>query len=263
MRYSVFDPTGNITALVRDPVAPLQQPVIAAGIMRKHPEVEQVGFVSFDGALPALRMAGGEFCGNASMSAAALLCMEQDLPVPVTVRLRVSGAASPVAVRLVQREGKTFSAVVSMPAAKSIRERVFSLGAQRGALTVAALEGISHILIEPDSPFFSLLEDPAAAETAVRRWCGELGAEGLGLMFRSGDRLTPLVFVPGSDTVFWETSCASGTAAAGMAIALKTGARVDCAFREPGGCMRVSSDPQSGETMLEGTTRLIGGNAES
>ena len=78
MRYSVFDPTGNITALVRDPVAPLQQPVIAAGIMRKHPEVEQVGFVSFDGALPALRMAGGEFCGNASMSAAALLCMEQD-----------------------------------------------------------------------------------------------------------------------------------------------------------------------------------------
>ena len=37
MRYSVFDPTGNITALVRDPVAPLQQPVIAAGIMRKHP----------------------------------------------------------------------------------------------------------------------------------------------------------------------------------------------------------------------------------
>ena len=66
MRYRIFDPTGNVTALVEDAVEPALQPEAAAEIMRVHPEVEQVGFVSLNGALPSLRMAGGEFCGNAS-----------------------------------------------------------------------------------------------------------------------------------------------------------------------------------------------------
>ena len=45
--------------------------------MRRHPEVEQVGFVRFsddpgDPVRAGLRMAGGEFCGNASCCAAVL-----------------------------------------------------------------------------------------------------------------------------------------------------------------------------------------------
>ena len=94
--------------------------------MRKHPEVEQVGFVSLDGGFPSLRMAGGEFCGNASMSAAALLAIEKDLPVPAVIELTVSGAPEAVEVRLEQREGETFRAAVRMPSAKS-RNRLFSL----------------------------------------------------------------------------------------------------------------------------------------
>ena len=257
MRYRIFDPTGNVTALVEDAVEPALQPEAAAEIMRLHPEVEQVGFVSFEGALPALRMAGGEFCGNASMSAAALLAMEKDLPVPAEIALSVSGAPEMVEVRLVQRQGETFRAAVRMPAAKAVECRSFSYEDLRGELTVVQMEGISHILIEPDSPFFSLLTDRAAAETAVRLWCGELKADGLGLLFVSGDALTPLVFVPGCDTVFWETSCASGTAAAGMAFALETRKRIDRTFSEPGGSLRVVSDPVSGETWLHGSTKLI------
>ena len=90
---------------------------------------------------------------------------------------------------------------------------------------------------------------------AGRQWCGELCADGRGLMFVSGDALTPLVFVPGCDTVFWETSCASGTAAVGMALASETGARIDRTFTEPGGSLRVESDPRTGETWLHGSTK--------
>jgi diaminopimelate epimerase len=106
MRYSLFDPTGNITALVERETEPERQPEIASDIMRRRPEVEQVGFVRFDTADPEvqaeLRMAGGEFCGNACMSAAALYCLRQGLPCaePSTVRLRGSGARKPVEVRL-------------------------------------------------------------------------------------------------------------------------------------------------------------------
>lgn len=257
MQYRIFDPTGNVTALVEDAVEPALQPSVASEIMKKHPEVEQVGFVSLDGELPTLRMAGGEFCGNASMSAAALFAIEKDWPVPAVIELSVSGAPEMVAVRLEQRQGETFRAAVRMPAAKTVKSRSFSYEALRGELTVVQMEGISHILILPHSPFFSLRSDRASAEAAVRQWCGELNADGLGLLFVSGDKLTPLVYVPGSNTVFWETSCASGTAAAGMALALRTGKRIDRTFTEPGGCLRVVSDPETGETWLHGSTKLI------
>ena len=80
LRYCILDPTGNITALAESPVAHGDQPAAAEAIMRRHPEVEQVGFVRFGadaagGLAGELRMAGGEFCGNASMSAAALFLM--------------------------------------------------------------------------------------------------------------------------------------------------------------------------------------------
>ena len=129
------------------------------------------------------------------------------------------------------------------------------------------LEGISHIIIEPSSVFYAYREDRAAAERAVQKWCKELGADGLGLMFLdleagaaddSADampRLTPLVYVPGSGTSFWENSCASGSAATGMYLADRTGERQEICLREPGGCLKVTSDPGSGETLLYGTVR--------
>ena len=70
--YAVMDPTGNITILVETPVPEASQPFAAARLMELEPAAEQVGFLSSgrDGAELSLRMAGGEFCGNASMSAA-------------------------------------------------------------------------------------------------------------------------------------------------------------------------------------------------
>ena len=71
VEYCVLDPTGNITILVTTPVPVALQPRIAAELMRIIPESEQVGFLSQDDSCDiALRMAGGEFCGNASMCAA-------------------------------------------------------------------------------------------------------------------------------------------------------------------------------------------------
>lgn len=272
LQYSVFDPTGNITALVESDIEPGLQPSVAAQIMERRPEVEQVGFVrpSPDGGGPSLRMAGGEFCGNATMSAAALYlirCSERrGAPLPLgeeeTVCLRVSGAARPVEVRLRAEAPDCFHAGVHMPPALSIDDRKFSYGPLSGKLPVVWMEGICHIVVGQDSVFWVLLEDRMAAETAVRDWCAALSAGGLGLMFLDGSvsqrRLTPLVYVPGSGTVFWESSCASGSTAAGMYLAAKTGAPVDLSLQEPGGILRVVSDPTPvrGETWLYGRVKL-------
>ena len=275
LRYTILDPTGNITALVESPVEIGRKSAVAAALMKKHPAVEQVGFVTFAGAASpeekvqaALRMAGGEFCGNASMSAAALYLLSRErqsgqrADMPTTVRLRVSGARRPVEVRLEQKTAGSFRAGVHMPPALGIVETAFAFGNLSGTLPAVCMEGISHIIIGEASPFRLLLENRPAAEQAVRDWCGRLSADGLGLMFLEGTspycRLTPLVYVPGSDTVVWENSCASGSSAVGMYLAAQKGAAVELELQEPGGCLRVESDPEWKETWLYGKTRVLG-----
>ena len=269
LRYSIFDPTGNITALVETPVVIDAQPAVAAFVMREHPEVEQVGYVRFiadaeadDGVHVELRMAGGEFCGNATMSAAAAYALWSGFEAG-SVLARVSGAAHPVEVRLSAESDGSFAGSVHMPQALSIERFPLTWEDTSAELPLVRMEGISHLVIEPHSAFYWLLDDRAAAEQAVRAWCAELKVDGLGLMFLLRDssspsqyHLTPLVYVPSGNTIFWEHSCASGSAATAMYLAKKAGTPVSLTFMEPGGILRAESDPLSGTTYLFGNVSL-------
>lgn len=269
LKYCIFDPTGNITALVETAVDIADQPAAASHIMELEPDVEQVGFISYaedpaaGGAPVSLRMAGGEFCGNATMCAAALFAIRSGLQggaVPV----KVWGISAPFEVLLERQAALNYSAAVSIPPALDMDELRLADGMLPGSdslsLPIVRMEGISHVIIEPDSGFFGLKDDPALAETLLRGWCGVLGAECLGMMFLGEGAairpMIPLVYVPGADTMFWENSCASGSAAAGMYLAAKAGAPVDVTFDEPAGRMRVESDPATGRTILHGSAIL-------
>ena len=115
LKYYLFDPTKNMTILVETPVPAESQPFVASRLLQAEPTAEQVGFVSAgDGESDiALRMAGGEFCGNATMSAAALFCMKNNLK-ETSVRVRASGAPEPVTVE-VRAAGEGFACTVDMP----------------------------------------------------------------------------------------------------------------------------------------------------
>lgn len=269
LKVSIFDPTGNITALVESSVDQKSQTAAAAHVMARFPEVEQVGFVRLEPDNPRhaeLRMAGGEFCGNASMSAAALSLLrcggkETDSGAWETVMLRVSGVSGEVEVRLKKEAENEFRTAVRMPPALSFTQEEFSYGVLDGTLPVVKTEGISHAIITRESSFFSLLENKNAAGEAIRKQCSLLGADCLGWMFLDGGgtslRLTPLVYVPGSGTLCWESSCASGSAAVGTALAERTKAPVRLELSEPCGVLAVESEGLSGETRLLGMTRLV------
>ena len=269
IRYSILDPTGNITALVGTPVAVVDQPGTAAEIMKQHPEVEQVGFVRlFDEPgyemQAVLRMAGGEFCGNATMCTAALYMLRRGLEGSAEVSVSVSGASEPLTVSLVRTDEVSFDSSVLMPPALDIEEMAFECvtdgGALSGTLPVVHMEGIDHIVIEEGSPFFELKDQPDHAGRAIRKWCGRLCSDCLGMMFLEGEgnvrKLTPLVYVPGADTVFCENSCASGSAATGMYLASRSGEPIDCTLNEPAGDLRVESDAQNGGIRLSGRVIL-------
>lgn len=68
VEYCIFNPGGNLTALVLgDQYSETQRKAINDAILKKHKWVEQVGFISKDKI--ELEMAGGEFCGNGTRCA--------------------------------------------------------------------------------------------------------------------------------------------------------------------------------------------------
>ena len=75
--YMIYNPAGNITALVIGDEYNLEQRrLINSKIMEKETKVEQVGFLSKKDR--KLTMAGGEFCGNATRCATVYYIKKQE-----------------------------------------------------------------------------------------------------------------------------------------------------------------------------------------
>lgn len=242
--YVLLDPTSNLTLLVETPVPAAEQPRVAARLMREEPEAEQVGFLCPDeGADIALRMAGGEFCGNAAMSAAALYAAGARMHAG-QVLVRVSGV--PVTVDIAA-EGGVMRGTVDMPRPLSVRRE--PVGGMR--LPVVRFDGIAHAIAETP-----LARDEAEALAPAA--CAALGAEALGLMLldRAAGTLAPLVYVPAAGTLVWENSCASGTTAVGAFLAAEAGVSVRVGLRQPGGTLTVEAVP-GGALSLTGTVRIL------
>ena len=240
IRYFLIDPTKNITALATSPVSPERYREAAEKIMQKEPSCEQVGFVyrGENGDL-CLDMAGGEFCGNASMSAAALFCAKAGLLPGQSreVSLRVSGADAAVPVRVTAKSAADFACAVTMPQPTRIAEERLSFNETTYSLPVVYFPGIAHI-IAPET-----LLPRGAAEEAIKGWCADLNVKGLGLMLLSEEKqtLTPLVYIPAAGTLFWESSCASGSAAVGAWLSQRQNAPVTVSIRQPGGTLEISA----------------------
>lgn len=284
--YTVLDPTGNITILVTSPVEISLQPPVASKLMELVPEAEQVGFLSeAEGCDIALRMAGGEFCGNASMCAAAYYVNEEGLNT-CQVTLHVSGAEGPVAAEIEKLPDGKWRGTVNMPRPQKL-EFIDLPGA--GELPVVSFDGISHVIYEvsgskpsgscpdvnsaPDTSASHFEADNRLDELPISRseaealaydWCRYLGVDALGIMFLNAESssMKPLVYVPAAGTLFWENSCASGTTACGAYVAARSGRPVSMSLRQPGGSLeiRVSEDGSFG---LSGTVLFMcSGSAE-
>lgn len=241
MRYTVADPAGNVTLLIESPCEPEERCGTAVMLMKAEPLSEQAGFVGpGDGECDvSLYMSGGEFCGNAAMSAAAWHCREALKTCPgetAEVKVRVSGEERPVTVFVSPGGEDGYDCSVIMPAPLEIVMRPVPL---------VRFRGISHMIL--NAPM-----ERAAAEAAVKERCRALGADALGMMFLNEDsgEMKPLVYVRQSETLFWENSCASGSAAAGAYLAEKAGKKIEASLRQPGGTLRVEAEPGKGPVLF-------------
>ena len=255
MEYIVANPTGNITVLVTDTgydVSDISElaPEVKAAIVRDCfdlvPECEQVGFIAFpakssDGASQAydisLEMMGGEFCGNATISTAAYLCMINETCVGSSSEVSVnsSGVSAPVSVTVKRLGAKEFTGTLEMPVPEV---------SEYDGYPLINLDGISHILmpVGAEHPELDLADDVsigAYLKTAADKL--ELLAVGL-ILYATAESdssvsITPIVYVPGSNTLFHEQGCASGSTAVGYYQHYINPALTDITIRQPGGSM--------------------------
>ena len=248
--YNIFDPTKNITILVESDIDVKDQPAIARALMEIHPNVEQVGFLSFDDNKNVkLRMAGGEFCGNATMCAGVYAVISDEIYkikfpkdnenildkkyfkeksiddnnyknnnkfANFAKTIYVDALKKYVEVEVKCIDKNKFIGTVNMPRAKEIINIKFPDGE---IYDVVHLQGISHIIIDIDNSYYKKLAENNNLknhfENKIKPYCDFLNVESLGIIFydKIKNSITPLVYVKNADTLYWENSCASGSIA--------------------------------------------------
>ncbi|GHT84700.1 diaminopimelate epimerase [Spirochaetia bacterium] len=224
----VADPAKNITVLVLSPVsAPVERAAIAKALLADPGlGAEQVGFVISPpyeqpsglrrvaplwraAPLWRLEMMGGEFCGNAARSFGLYIARRQGLRGQVRVDIEISGMKGSVPVQ-VDVEAGLAEAVMPLPIA---RETLSYTGAD---LPVYVFEGITQVIapdIRPsESVFYAIKELLNAKQDA------DHPIDALGVMFwdTAAGIMTPAVYVQATDSLVFESSCGSGSAAMGI-----------------------------------------------
>ncbi len=226
--YSKWDPCGNTTLFLHEEEK-MPAELVACALGRDQLDCEQAGYV--DTRRQSLRMAGGEFCVNATRALGALLAAHAARAGRPTDHFTVTVSGWPGEIELFVAGGapswRVTAALAFMPSPSRLLEQGISL---------VRLPGISHLLVGPDAfpkqghvqkaqallSKYGLLDEPAAG---VIWW--EAGAS-------DGLRILPVVHVREVGTLFEETSCGSGSLALACLVR-ELGMAEMCRVAQPGG----------------------------
>lgn len=241
--FSKWSPGGNTTLLFPGHgLGPAQQANLARHAL--DPSVlggEQAGFVDCQGR--SLRMAGGEFCVNASRAMGALLACEEaraQLAASSTIpqqaaqlnsqyEIRVSGWQSPV--RLLVRGGLPqwqVEAVLRLPQ--------ISIESLASGICLVRMPGICHLLL--DARTHGHPEDCHAAAAQLRARYNLEQEEAVGVIWwqvlQGQLDMLPLVHVRDTRTDYLESACGSGALALALSRFKSNGGK-HFSIMQPGG----------------------------
>lgn len=251
LNYVKMNPVENMTIFIMDKVPRASHMKIANRLMDyNNLHGEQVGFIeeptSEEGkAINTLRlqMMGGEFCGNATRSLAALAVHNNLIEVEKKgnkreIYLEVSGMDGLIqcTVESTERENVYYSSV-EMPLPTNISDIVMNYNDEDIPLTRVDFPGITHFIVDG-----SKVDDGEKFFLIVKNQMEKEVFDAFGIMFYDfGTRfLTPLVYVRSTDSKYWERSCGSGTCALGAALAFKENKSIKEEVSQPGGKLEVN-----------------------
>ncbi|MFC0212150.1 diaminopimelate epimerase [Paenibacillus chartarius] len=250
MDFVKCSPANNVTILVMGEFPVEHHPRIASQMMDYgHLYAEQVGFVekpARHGHAAKLRMAGGEFCGNACLALAACLASEQSQEPGESLELwlEASGTERPVFCRVEKMENGYWCEAV-MPIPKAVEQVVIPFEGMMLELGIVRYAGFFHLVIDCERFKVEL----AAAERLAKLLGVTSGDQLVGVMlYRPSTReLAPLIFVPALASLIWEQGCGSGTASLGCYLAWNDRCSIDVPVRQPGGTIHARVSWSGGE----------------
>lgn len=206
---NIIRPGGNDTALIKGLIPKSKKKIVNDLILNLYPNVEQVGFYKYfeKKNLVQLEMAGGEFCGNAIRALAYLLLNDNQ----GKIRVRSSGTKD----ILTAGVNKNNEVYTQIPVSTKITNIKY-LGKN---ISFVPMEGIVYLITKKPIKI---------KQTDLKQYGNNLLQQYnllykypcAGVIFYSQNRekikIDPIVWIRDVKTLFYESACASGTAALGF-----------------------------------------------
>lgn len=202
--YKIYNPSGNITALViGDEYSNKEKVFLNKKIMDENPNVEQVGFLSLKE--NKLTMAGGEFCGNATRCACKYYLentKKDNLEIKINNYIIKSG---------IYNSGETWCEIPILTDEKLI-EKIDE------NISKVNLSGITILVVNK----FNINCDLKQIAIEYIEKFNFKNKEAVGVIFlKENLEIIPVVWVNKINTLFLENSCGSGSIAVAILESLK------------------------------------------
>lgn len=239
LNFIKASPSQNMTIFITNYVSPENYGRIANVIMGyEYLNAEQVGFIvppTDKKSVLRLEMSGGEFCGNAVLSAAAY-CYYKGLYDKKTFFLEASGTESPIICEIEVKDATRYEVKAEMPQPIGMWDTVLNIKQNRIPGSIVQLNGITHFLTEfwpCKNDFEPILE--AVAEKIQDKALGVIPYKKFG---EGKYEILPFVYVKSTGSKFFERACGSGTLALGINMAKKNN-EYSLKVYQPGGMISV------------------------
>ena len=208
IEYKIFNPGGNITALINGcDYDTNQKKLINRMIMEKYSQVEQVGFLS--NKTNRLEMSGAEFCANAARCAVYEYLKENDNIIEISV----SGTNK----KIIGKRLNNNNVEIRLDIYKNITDLI----EVKNNITYVKIDGILIVVFDEEKSkdyITKLRENEEIAKNEIKQlMIKEIQTEekAIGIMLlekvSSKIKINPVVWVKDIDTVFYETACGSGS----------------------------------------------------
>lgn len=241
LTVQLADPAGNITLLVKTPVPREDYPALAHKLLSiSELKAQQVGFLvppTGEGVV-RLEMMGGEFCGNALRCAGLAFAAQRGIRRERKLPVEISGCQEALMVHPNPLAGQV---TAQMPLPLGMEPHPF-LGETE--TPVVRLPGIVHAIVKGTD-----LPPEDTLRQALQALSQALDAPAAGAMFWDfrAQALVPAVYVRGTDSLYFESSCASGSSAVAAWSALRgREGRHQLDIRQPGGVISTTAVTQGG-----------------
>ena len=244
LTYHIADPAGNVTVIVTSFIDKSEYADISRKLIDKIEGAEQVGFLTkpLMGGDIRLEMMGGEFCGNALRCAALYYAKQQTQWGSGFVKTEISGCDRVLAV-WVDRSVSEAEAEMPLP----VDTDIAMLWKTRIADAVI-FDGIVHCVSCQDHSDIK----PAWLKESLRSLAIQYRTSAVGLIQLDKEKMemTPIVYVVSTDTMIYESSCASGSEAVAICLAEdEPDGTHTYDLNEPGGMLQVTVAKENGSVV--------------